>query len=53
MLRTLLVFITKAQEHWMNSAEHGKYAEYQKSKGKNVNKLWQKLSNMSLNTRLV
>ena len=52
-LRTLLVFIKKTYGHWMNSVEHRKYVEYQKWKGKNVNKLWQKLSNMSINTRLV
>ena len=27
----------------MNSVEHRKHVEYQKSKAKNVNKLWQKL----------
>ena len=30
-----------------------KYVEYKKSKGKNVNKLLLKLSNMSINTKLV
>ena len=52
-LRTLIVFIKKAWGHWMNSVEHPKYVQYQKSKGKNVNKLWPELSNMSINTRLV
>ena len=37
----------------MNSVEHRKSVEYQELKDKNVNKLWQKLSNMSINTRLV
>ena len=49
-LRTLLVFITKTVEAL---DENRKSVEYQKSKGKNVNKLWQKLSNTSINTRLV
>ena len=33
--------------------EDQKSGEYQKSKGKDVNKLYQKLSNMSINTGLV
>ena len=37
----------------MNSVEQRNYVEYQKSKGKNVDELWEKLSNMSINTRLV
>ena len=49
-LRTLLVFITKTVEAL---DENRKSVEYQKSKGKNVNQLWQKLSNTSINTRLV
>ena len=52
-LRTLIVFIKKTQGHWMNSVEHRKYVEYQKSKGKNVNRPWQKLSNITINTRLI
>ena len=52
-LRTLIVFIKKTQGHWMNSVEHRKYVEYQKSKVKNVNKLLLKLSNVSINTKLV
>ena len=31
----------------MNSVEHRKHVEYQKSKAKNVNKLWQKLFDIS------
>ena len=42
-----------AYGHWTNSVEHRKYFEYQNLKGKNVNKLWLKLYNMSTNTRLV
>ena len=37
----------------MNFVEYKKLVEYQKSKNKNVNKLWQKRSNMSINNRLV
>ena len=33
----------------MNLAEYQKFVEYQKSKGKNANKVWQKLSYMSIN----
>ena len=33
----------------MNLAEYQKIVEYQKSKGKNANKVWQKLSFMSIN----
>ena len=34
----------------MNFVEYQKSVKYQKRKGKNVNKPWQKLSNMSINT---
>ena len=34
----------------MNFVEYQQSLEYEKSKGKNVNKLWQKLSKMSVNT---
>ena len=37
----------------MNFVEYQQTVEYQKSKGKNVNKMWQKLSNMSINSRVV
>ena len=37
----------------MNFVEYQQSVQYQKSKGKNVNKLWQKLSNMSINSRVV
>ena len=33
----------------MNLAEYQKFVEYQKSKDKNANKVWQKLSYMSIN----
>ena len=37
----------------MNFVKYQQSVEYQKSKGKNVNRLWQKLSNMSINSRVV
>ena len=37
----------------MNFVEQRKYGDYQKSNDKNADKLWQKISNMSINTRLV
>ena len=37
----------------MNFVEQRKYVDYQKPNDKNVDKLWQKISNMSINTRLV
>ena len=37
----------------MNFVEYQQSVEYQKSKGKNVNKLRQKLSNMLINSRVV
>ena len=36
----------------MNFVEYQTFVEYQKLKSKNVNKLWQKLSIMSINTGL-
>ena len=52
-LKTLLVFIKKKQGHSMDLVKYKKSVEYQQSKGKNVNKQWKKISNMSINTRLV
>ena len=41
------MFYRKVYGHWVNFVEYQKSLEYQKSKGKNVNKLLQKLCNMS------
>ena len=37
----------------MDLLKYKKSVEYQQSKGKNVNKQWENVSNMSINTRLV